>query len=136
MNDLNLSYHELYIKAGTFKKIYFSNTCHENILKLDVLLEENDINIKINHFNSIVIEKAKGKNINKLIFDTVEQLNQYDASKLSGEKCYWKEDRSTSKKLELKLQYEGLYCIEFDNSYSWVIPKNVKYRLEIYQPFK
>lgn len=25
MNDLNLSYHELYVKAGTSKKIYFSN---------------------------------------------------------------------------------------------------------------
>lgn len=25
MNDLNLSYHELYVKAGTSKKVYFSN---------------------------------------------------------------------------------------------------------------
>lgn len=26
--------------------------------------------------------------------------------------------------------------MEFDNCYSWVIPKNVKYRIDIYQPFK
>lgn len=55
MNELNLSYHELYIKAGTSKKVYFSNESTENILKLDILLEENDINVKIMHFESVKI---------------------------------------------------------------------------------
>lgn len=79
MNDLNLSYHELYIKAGTSKKVYFSNESTENILKLDILLEENDINVKIMHFDGLKIANHS-KNINKLIFDTVGQLNQYSAS--------------------------------------------------------
>ena len=75
-----------------------------------MLLEENDINIRILHYCAIKVE-TKGKNINKFVYETVHQLNQYDASRLEGEKGYWKEERSTSKKLELKLQFEGLYCV-------------------------
>jgi len=38
MNELNLGYNKLYIKAGTTKKIYFSTEISESILKLDIIL--------------------------------------------------------------------------------------------------
>jgi hypothetical protein len=39
VNELNLNYYKLYIKAGTCKKIYFSNEISESILKLDIILQ-------------------------------------------------------------------------------------------------
>jgi hypothetical protein len=36
--------------------------------------------------------------------------------------------------LEIKLKYYGLYALEFDNTYSWMMSKNIKYRLDVYQP--
>jgi hypothetical protein len=39
IHDSNLSYHELYIKAGVSKKAYFSNEHEDAILKLDVIVE-------------------------------------------------------------------------------------------------
>ncbi len=63
------------------------------------------------HFQGININEPTSKNINKFIFDTVDQLNKYSASEVIGEKVYWKQERSTSKKLELRLQYPGLYYI-------------------------
>lgn len=38
INDLNLCYRELYIKAGLSKKVYFSNEQEDCVLKLDVLV--------------------------------------------------------------------------------------------------
>jgi hypothetical protein len=38
LNELNLSYHELYVKAGTTKRIYFSNDSPDTVLKFDLLL--------------------------------------------------------------------------------------------------
>lgn len=69
MNELNLSYRELYIKAGTSKKIYFSSENQENILKLDIILEENDINLSITYFDAIKL--SKGSKLNKIVMETV-----------------------------------------------------------------
>jgi hypothetical protein len=113
--------------------VYFSNETEDCVLKLDLLIEENDINIKIFFFDNILIE-GKPSNLSKFVFETIGKINQYDGSKVKGNKEYWGEERATSKKLELRLQNQGLYCLEFDNSYSWVIPKHLRYRLELYKP--
>ncbi|MFY7814325.1 MAG: hypothetical protein ACOVRK_03945 [Chryseobacterium taeanense] len=42
------------------------------------------------HFESIQLKDYAPKNINKFIFETVDQLNQYSASEVIGEKLYWK----------------------------------------------
>lgn len=90
MNDLNLSHHELYVKAGTSRKIFFSNQWADSILKLDILLQENDINIEISYFNSLQLDRKETNNLSKFIFEAVSKLNNYDASLLKGEKSYWK----------------------------------------------
>lgn len=64
--------------------MFFSNEATENILKLDIILEENDINMKIMYFDSIKLKDPNPKNINKFIFETVDQLNQYSASEVIG----------------------------------------------------
>jgi hypothetical protein len=38
IHELNLTHRELYIKAGTHKRVYFSNEYEDCVLKLDVLL--------------------------------------------------------------------------------------------------
>lgn len=54
MNELNLSFQEEFIKAGLSKKIYFSNESTKDcVLKLDILVRQNDVNLKIIHLNSI-----------------------------------------------------------------------------------
>lgn len=91
--------------------------------------------MKITYFDSIAID-PRPASLNKMVFETIGKINDYDGSKVQAENVYWREDKATSKKLEIKLQHQGLYCLEFDNSYSWVIPKHIKYRLELYEPLK
>lgn len=68
-------------------------------MKLDIIIEENDINIKVCHYDSITFERKGQTNINKFLFESVGKLNEYDGSNTKGEKIYWKEEKSTSKKL-------------------------------------
>ena len=82
------------------------------------------------------MHKVDPENPSKLVFMTVAELNAWDGVVSGGEKVYWREERVGGTKLEIRVKYEGLYCLEFDNSYSWVIPKHVKYRLEMYQPLE
>jgi glucan biosynthesis protein len=55
--------------------------------------------------------EARPSQLNKFIFETVASINDYDGSKLKPEQTYWKEEKSTSKKLELKLMHRGLYWL-------------------------
>ena len=78
-----------------FKKVFFSNEVENSVLKLDVFVEENDIDVKLCYFDTMKIEN---KGVKQVVFGTVASLNAYEAGKVK-EKVYWKEERSTSKKL-------------------------------------
>ena len=66
--------------------------------------------MKICYLDNITLE-SKSNNLKKFIFETVEKINCYDGTKIQPEKTYWQEEKSTSKKLEIKLQYQGLYWL-------------------------
>ena len=89
INEVNLSYHQLYIKAGTSRRVYFSNEYEQCILKLDVFVEQNDINMKICYYDNISIQKHS--NLKRFIFQTVQKINEYDGTKLKGDKLYWQQ---------------------------------------------
>lgn len=135
LSQLNLSYQSLYVKAGTRHRVYFASEHPQTVMTLDLILEEHDINLAITHLDRIPQHAPDPTNPNTLIFKTIAELNGEMPQLGHPYKVYWKEERSTSKKLQLKLQYPGLYCLEFDNSYSWVIPKHPKFRMEMYQPY-
>lgn len=67
LNDLSFSYKALYIKAGMSKKVYFSNERDDCVLKLDVIVEENDINMKIVYFDNIVVH-SRPSNLSTFVF--------------------------------------------------------------------
>ena len=48
----------------------------------------------------------------------------------AGGKICWSEERTSDKRLEMLLKSDGIYAVEFDNSFSWILPKTIYYQLD------
>lgn len=58
-------------------------------------------------------------------------LKIYHLSSGTKEVLYHEEPKTELRRLDLKIDYMGLYAVEFDNTYSWIHGKKVRYHLHV-----
>ncbi|EWS75110.1 hypothetical protein TTHERM_000295119 (macronuclear) [Tetrahymena thermophila SB210] len=119
-----LDFQQCVIKNGKTKKVHINSKSKINI-NVDIFEKLSIVNLSIGILNKDI--KLCIKYLGPL--DTPEKINPIELIRTG-------KINQAPYRINFLAEQEGIYCIEFINSYSWFASKEIEYRINILTPFQ